>query len=102
MTTDSESDENLLSHKLNQETGQINWGELQRHFARGVVVVVNKELDLVKIAEQLSLDQGEAIQSLINSSMIHRATDDDAIRWHEQKTTFWAIVIAPWVLVQEQ
>lgn len=101
MDTDNTSDEELLFHKLNQETGKINWSELQRHFARGVVVIVDKELDLVKTARQISLDQDNAIQSLIDHSKIYRATDDDAIRWNENQQTFWAVVIAPWVLVQE-
>ena len=74
MTNEQISDEDLLFHKLNQETGQINWIEIQRYFARGVVVVVSKDLDLVKTAEQISLDQDHAIQSLIGSSKIHRAT----------------------------
>lgn len=101
MTTDNNSDDDLLFHKLNQETGKINWVELQRYFARGVVVVVDKQLDLVKTAEQISRDQDSAIQSLIDNSKIHRATDDDAVRWNETQQSFWAVVIAPWVLVQE-
>ena len=101
MNTDNNSDKDLLFHKLNQETGKINWIELQRHFARGVVVVVDNQIVLVKTAEQISLNQDAAIQSLIESSKIYRATDDDAIRWNENQQTFWAVVIAPWVLVQE-
>ena len=101
MTTDDIPADELLFHKLNQETGKINWQELQRYFARGVVVAVDSELDLVSTAKQISQDADEAIKSLIESDKIHRATDDDALRWNDSEQQFWAIVVAPWVLVQE-
>ena len=101
MTDEDSSKDDLLFHKLNQETGKINWVELQRYFARGVVVRVEKELDLVKIAEQISQDQDKAVKKLIDNRKIHRATDEDALRWNEDSQDFWAVGIAPWVLVQE-
>ena len=101
MNSDDKSNNDLLFHKLNQETGKINWVELQRYFARGVVVRVEKELDLVKIAEQISQDQDKAVKTLIENRKIRRATDEDALRWYEDSQDFWAVVIAPWVLVQE-
>ena len=27
--------------------------------------------------------------------------DEDAKRWEQNKQTFWSVVVAPWVLVQE-
>ncbi|WP_455375316.1 DUF2288 domain-containing protein [Kaarinaea lacus] len=101
MTSNNTPDNDLLFHKLNQETGKINWSELQRHFARGIVIVVDPDLDLVKIAEQISEDQDEIVKSLLDAAKISRATDEDAIRWNKHNQDFWAIVIAPWVLVQE-
>ena len=101
MTSNNIPDNDLLFHKLNQETGKINWSELQRYFARGIVIVVDPDLDLVKIAEQISEDQGEIIKALLDAARISRATDEDAIKWNKHNQDFWAIVIAPWVLVQE-
>ena len=97
----SESENDLLFHKLNQETGKINWSELQRHFARGALIVVEKDIDLVNIAEQISKDQESVIKHYLEDGKIRRATDDDAIEWNYKSQVFWAIVIAPWVLVQE-
>lgn len=98
---DSESENDLLFHKLNQETGKINWSELQRHFARGVLIVVEKDIDLVSIAEQISKNQESIVKSYIEDGKLRHATDDDAFRWNDESQMFWAIVIAPWVLVQE-
>ena len=86
---------------LNAQTGRIGWSELARHFARGVVIDVRPDEDLVAIAEALVRDQADEIDRLHKSGRLHRATDHDAIRWQEENSQFWAVVVAPWVLVQE-
>jgi len=101
MASQITSTEELLFQKLNQETGKINWNELQRYFAKGVVIVVKSSLDLVKVAEQFSQDNDSAIKSYLDTGEICHASDLDAKKWNELSQTFWAIVIAPWVLVQE-
>lgn len=95
------SDEELLQ-KLNGETAQLPWKELESHFARGVVVRVDPELDLVDVAMSFSRDERNDIEALMSDGKVSTATDDDAIRWSEQQPTFWAIVVAPWVLIQEK
>jgi len=86
---------------LNGQTGKISWNELARHFARGVVVCVGKELDLLETAEILIADRADEVARLYEGGALHRALDDDAIQWQEQQPDFWAVVVAPWVLVQE-
>ena len=98
--SDSPNDE-LIFSKLNQETGKINWAELQKHFAHGTVVVVEKDVDLVQVAQHFSGNQEKLIRELLDSEKMHRATDDDAKRWNNIKQNFWAVVVSPWVLVQE-
>ena len=44
----------LLYEKLNLETARIQWAELERHFARGVVIVIDENLDLPNIAEKMA------------------------------------------------
>ncbi|HHS89601.1 MAG TPA: DUF2288 family protein, partial [Rhodobacteraceae bacterium] len=46
----------LLKEKLNFETGRVTWDELARHFARGVVIRVDAELDLVNVAAAFAED----------------------------------------------
>jgi len=94
------SDEELLQ-KLNSETAQLPWKELESHFARGVVVRVDSELDLVHVAMSFSRDDQDGVEALMSDGKVARASDDDARHWNEQQPTFWAIVVAPWVLIQE-
>ena len=86
---------------LNAQTGRIGWPELARHFARGVVVCVAEGEDLIAVAELLIDDDAGAMQGLVDAGRLHRALDEDAVRWQQESTVFWAVVIAPWVLVQE-
>lgn len=90
-----------LLQKLNLETGQISWQELQRYFARGVVVVLAPQQDLVAVGADLAHDNQQRIATLVDGGKLHRATDDDAKAWQAQDPRFWALVVAPWVLVQQ-
>jgi len=87
--------------KFNLETGKLDWQEIQTHFARGVVIVVNQGLDLIDVAVKLSDDNAKVIEQLIDTGDIVRAHDDHARSWVEKEPSFWAVVVSPWVLVQE-
>lgn len=95
-----DSPDDLLRAKLNAETGRLAWQELERHFARGVVILVAPGLDLVDVAFRISKDDKAAIETWMTQGHIRRAEADDARAWHENQTRFWAVVAAPWVLVQ--
>lgn len=96
-----ELNDDELFKQLNGETAKLSWKELEPHFARGVVIRVNSELDLVQIAISFIRDDSLKVEELMKSEEISTATDSDAIRWTEQQPTFWAVVVAPWVLIQE-
>jgi len=93
-------EEGNIRQKLNFETGRLSWPELQRHFARGVVIVVAKELDLIEVAIKLNEDDKQQFEAWVNRRQVWRANDEDAILWQENTPEFWSVVVAPWVLVQ--
>jgi hypothetical protein len=94
------SNQELLA-KLNLETGRLTWREVERHFARGVVVKVGAQLDLVEVAMHMASDDKAVMTRWLESGHVARAATDDAIGWNDRQSTFWAVVVAPWVLVQE-
>lgn len=91
----------LLRAQLNGETGKLTWKELERHFARGVVIRVAPGLDLVEAAARIAQDDKSSIELWMNDGRIKRASTEDALDWNQRRPTFWAVVVAPWVLVQE-
>ena len=86
---------------LNAQTGRLAWAELARHFARGVVVCVAPGQDLVEIAERLVTNDADTVERLYESGFLRRALDEDAMHWQQHDQEFWAVVVAPGVLVQE-
>lgn len=96
--TDSQDDE--LIRKLNQEASKIPWSELLRFFAAGKAVAVDPQLDLIQVAISFSNDRAEEIQSLMAEGKIGQVKDEQAKQWLDDNQLVWAVVIAPWVLVQ--
>lgn len=90
-----------LRAKLNAETGKLTWKELERHFARGVVIRVAGELDLVAVAAAMAEDDKAALERWLTGGEVARASAEEAEGWHRRDAVFWAVVVAPWVLVQE-
>lgn len=96
-----ELNEEELRQKINLETGQLTWAELQKYYAKGNVIIVNPELDLIDAAAKFAEDDKAVVQDWIQSETIKRALDEDAIQWNERDSSFWTVVVAPWILVQE-
>ena len=87
--------------KINQETSRIAWKELQRFFASGAVVLVAEDLDLVEVAFQISEDNQQLVAEWLNAGKIAKVTDDQALAWYEADADVWAVVVSPYVLIQE-
>lgn len=90
-----------LVEKLNVETGRIGWRELERHFARGVVIRVSPGLDLLTVAACIVEDDGAKVAHWLARGLVAHASTEEARDWQARQAVFWAVVTAPWVLVQE-
>ena len=92
-----------LRTRMNLETARITWAELERHFASGRVIQVVAALDLIEVAACFVEDNATQIKAWLTSKQIGALTDDTAKSWvAEQPDNLWAVVVAPWVLVQER
>jgi hypothetical protein len=86
---------------LNTQTGRISWTELQRHFAAGVVLIVAGDLDLIDVAARIIEDNRGQVEGWLEAGRLTRAETAHARAWEAAQAEFWAVVAAPWVLVQE-
>lgn len=90
-----------LRERLNLETARIHWRELERYFASGKVVHVSSELDLIDVAACLAEDQVDHLKAWMSARQVQLLSDETAKIWAEQSPdNLWAVVVAPWVLVQ--
>lgn len=94
------SPEAINRAKLNLETAQMAWREMQRYFASGAALFVSPELDLVEVAFQMSQDNAAQIQQWMATGRFGKVSDAQAAAWYEADLMLWAVVVSPWVLVQ--
>ena len=93
--------EELKRGKIVSETARIPWKDLQRHFAGGRVLYVAGDLDLVDAAFAVQQDDLKTVTNWTEQQLMAPVSDDQAKRWYEADAVLWAVVIKPWVLVQE-
>ena len=91
-----------LRVKLNMETAQLPWRELERHFASGHIVAVADGLDVVSVAVMVASDDVQSIALLLKDGQIGKVTDGQAQSWSDADASLWAVVVKPWILVQEK
>lgn len=96
-----QQDRELARAKINSETARIPWRELQRWFAAGKVFHVHRELDLVDVAYAIQQDDVEQVKSWTDTARLALVADKSAKDWLAREATLWAVVVKPWVLVQE-
>lgn len=92
--------ETLLRQEYHGQTARINWHDLQTYYAHGSVISVGADLNLVEVAVQLGLDNTDQFQQWIADKKIVAVADEQALAWYEVNQELWAVVAAPWVLVQ--
>ncbi len=90
----------LEKAKVNMETSQIAWKELQRFFAAGLAISVAAELDLIEVAFQFSVDNKNQVEQWLQAGLVAPVADQQASDWYQNDSEVWAVVIRPWVLVQ--
>ncbi|WP_119343278.1 DUF2288 domain-containing protein [Facilibium subflavum] len=90
-----------LTTKINYETAKVHWHELQRFFAAGKVLFVDKKLDLVEAATHIAHDNMPKVTQWLNDNLILPVSDTQAKKWYKNNTVLWANIVKPWILVQK-
>jgi hypothetical protein len=95
-------EQSTLYAKLLGETASISWKELQPFFARGALLRVAGDFDLIEAAQAVALDDREKVAAWLAKGYIGKLEADEAQDWLNRDPDLWAVVVAPWVLVQER
>lgn len=99
---ESDPGEDLLRVKLNSETAKMAWSELQRFFAAGKTLYVAPDLDLIDVAFAFQQDDTGQVGDWLQQEKVSPVSDTQARGWLDQNCSLWAVVVKPWVLVQDQ
>jgi hypothetical protein len=96
------SSKNYTVQELHTKTARVNWQELEVHFARGVVIRVASDRDLVEVAVAFANDDKPAVEHWITAGQVEHMGMETASDWSGRDPDLWAVVVAPWVVVQER
>lgn len=88
--------------QLLTETAKADWSELEKFFAKGMLIQVSSSLDLIDVAAHIACDKSPEVQAWMLSGQLARLPDDVAADWHARRPAIWTVVVAPWILVQER
>ena len=102
MNVASEKDPAVIRQKLNHDTAKIGWTALHEHQQQDSVIAVSVDLDLIDVACDFSLDNHALVKRWLEQGQIKKVSDEQAQQWKTEDRELWAVVVAPWVLVQEQ
>jgi hypothetical protein len=91
-----------LYAKLLGETAKIDWQDLERFFAQGKLLSVARDLDLVSVAEAIASDESAVVTQWLSSGLVGRMPAETAADYASRKPELWAVVVSPWVCVQER
>tara|TARA_B110000211_G_scaffold32546_1_gene32922 strand:+ start:227 stop:553 length:327 start_codon:yes stop_codon:yes gene_type:complete len=100
-TSEQQTEEQELIARLNSETAKIAWHDLQTHYAAGNVLGIAADADLIKVAIEFNRDNATQIQQWLADSSLFEISDKQATDWYESNQELWALVIPPFVLVQQ-
>jgi len=95
----SQESPDIIRTRLNLETAQIAWRDLQVFFAKGAVIAVDNH-DLIEVATWFIQDEIKTIEVAMAKHEILKISDAQAKLWFAQDIKVWAVVVKPWVLVQ--
>jgi hypothetical protein len=91
-----------LYAKLLGETAAITWEELQPFFARGALLWVDGAEDLVGVALAVAEDEKTRVAALLTEGKLSKVDENRAQDLLARDPKLWAVVVAPWVLIQER
>lgn len=88
--------------RLLAETAEISWQELQPFFARGALLWVSASLDLIEAAQAMVENRQDQVATWLADERLAKVEVERAQDLLNRDPALWAVVVAPWVLIQER
>lgn len=91
-----------LRAELAENLDEAEWEWLKSHVQRDVVVVVAQSLDLLDVGVAIANDNVTSVQHWISEQLIAKPSPEQMQIWNSDRATrFSALIVQPYVLVQE-
>jgi hypothetical protein len=88
--------------KLASEIAEVSWSELKPHAQRDAIILVNENLDLLKVGEAIASDDTLLVQHWISEQLIRKPLVTELGDWNNNLAKeFTTIIVQPFVLIKE-
>lgn len=88
--------------RLEQDLGEVLYGDLRAHLERDAVFVVAATLSLLECAVSVALDDVDSVRPWLESQELRKPSRGEREAWPAAPGRRWrAVVVRPFVLVQE-
>ncbi len=91
-----------LYAKILGETAIIPWHQLQPFFAKGALLWVDPTLDLIAVGEALAQDDAKTLSAWMEAGQVAKVSETRALDFFERQAQLWAVVVSPWILIQDR
>lgn len=89
-----------LAARLRQEIGTVTWNRLQPHAERGVLFLVDSELDLLEVGIAVAEDRTESVRQWLEEGRLARPEAAKTTLWRQQGGLFQALIVKPYIFFQ--
>jgi hypothetical protein len=86
--------------KLEKYTGVIDWAYLKPHFESGALIYVDPSLSLTEVGHAFTTDDAVRVAEWRKAGDLVTPSHPHGSYWAESGTTFLALVVSPFVLIQ--
>ncbi|MDD1017212.1 DUF2288 domain-containing protein [Pseudomonas rubra] len=91
-----------LYAKLLGETATIEWKALERFWAKGDLIWVDPNLDLIEVAQAMAENRSDAFAKWRDDGTVGAVTAHQALDLQSRDPEIWAVVVSPFIVIQEK
>lgn len=90
-----------LHDKLAGEIATASWQDLEPHYRRGALFLVDRRLGLLEVAVAVAEDRKGEVQGWLAAGRLGRPTSEQIEAWSAPgEATFRFVIVQPYVFVQ--
>lgn len=90
------------SEKLDKYVGEVTWEYLEPHFQSGSLIYIDNSLCIKDVGKTLAKDDAEKVKKWLKSGDALKPGQAHAEYWKKSNSTFTALVVSPFVIIQEK
>ena len=91
-----------MVESFKRDLAEVNWRELKIHLQRDAIIIVDPELDLIKVAVAVADDDKTRVEIWITENQLVKPTAEQLESWEQEPDNrFQMLIVQPFILIQD-